>query len=450
MGVRGRVQASFALGGLLVSAFLAAVSWSLTTTYLYAQRELTATRSALVSADLLTRRTSEGESPTARSLVESVTVGNDAVYLPADLEGGVAATPRVGPADLPRPLLESAARGVAAQQRILVDGDPALAIALPLASGGVYVEVFPLTALDETLQILGGVLAGTAALATVLAAGLGRWATQRTLRPLRVLVGAASDVARGDLTTRLDGAGDPDLEPLAEALNTTSAALRARIERDARFAGDVSHELRSPITTMLNATALLRNRREQMSPEAGQVVDLLHEEVDRFRELVQDLLEISRADQQPDLHLQRTRLADLVRTAADREAGRPVTCVSPEAEDALVDADPRRLERVVVNLVVNARIHGRGLRDVTVERVGDDVRVTVSDDGVGIDVSERERIFDRFFRGRASRGGAPGSGLGLALVAQHVRAHGGRVWVEDGVPVGAAFVVELPVAEPSA
>ena len=448
MGVRARVQASFALGGLVVSAFLAAVSWNLTTTYLYAQRELTATRSALVSADLLTRRMSEDEPPSARSLLESVTVGNDAVYLSSDLSRGVAATQRVGPADLPGPLVMSAARGVAAQQRILVDGEPALAIALPLPSGaGVYVEVFPLTALDKTLQVLGGVLTGTAALATMLAAGLGRWATARTLRPLQILIDAASDVARGDLNTRVEGGGDPDLEPRAAALNTTTAALRARVERDARFAGDVSHELRSPIMTMLNATALLQNRRDELSPAAKEVVDVLYAEVNRFRDLVQDLLEISRDDQRPDVHLQRVRLADLVRRAADREAGRHITCVSAAAQDVLVDADPRRLERVIVNLVGNARAHGRGVRAVTVECADEAVRVTVEDHGDGIDAAERQRVFDRFFRGRSSRGGSPGSGLGLALVAQHVRTHGGRVWVEDGTPVGAAFIVELPIAE---
>ena len=447
MGVRARVEVAFALGGLLVSGFLAAVSWNLTTTYLYSQRELTATRSALVSADLLGRRIRADGEPSVRSLQESVTVGNDAVYLSPDLERGVATSPRVGPADLPRPLVALAVDGVPAQQRIVVDGEPALAIALPLRPGnGVYVEVFPLVELDRTLNVLGGVLAITAALATLLAAALGRWATHRTLRPLQVLVVAASDVAHGDLDTRLDASGDPDLEPLADALNTTAAALRARVERDARFASDVSHELRSPLMTMLNASALLRNRRGELSPPGREALDLLDAEIQRFRDLVQDLLEISRDDQQRDVHLQRLRLADLVRRAADREAGQPVTEVTAGAEDVFVDADARRLERVVVNLVANARLHGGGVRRVTVERVRDAARVTVQDHGEGIAPAERERVFERFFRGRASRAGSPGSGLGLAIVAQHVATHGGRVWVEDGDPVGAAFVVELPTA----
>ena len=449
LGVRARVEVAFALGGLLVSSFLAAVSWNLTTTYLYTQRELTATRSALVSADLLARRITPDAEPSARSLEESVTIGNDAVYLASDLTSGVATSPRLRPADLPRRLVMLARDGVPAQQRIVVEGQPALAVALPVEPrGGVYVEVFPLVELDRTLRVLGGVLGVTAALATLLAAALGRWATHRTLRPLQALVTAASDVAHGDLDKRLDANGDPDLAPLADALNTTAAALRARVERDARFASDVSHELRSPLTTMLNASALLRNRRAELSPTGREALDLLEAEIQRFRDLVQDLLEISRDDQQRDVHLQRLRLADLVRRAADREAGRPVTDVATDAEDVFVDADARRLERVVVNLVGNARLHGEGVRRVTVERVRDMARVTVHDHGAGVSPSERNRVFERFFRGRASRAGSPGSGLGLAIVAQHVATHRGRVWVEDSEPVGAAFVVELPVAGP--
>jgi two-component system sensor histidine kinase MtrB len=450
LGVRARVQLSFALGGLLVSAFLAAVSWNLTTTYLHNQREATATRSALVSADLLVRRLDGDTPPSVESLRQSVTVGNDAVFVGPGLDGGVAATPRVGPADLPRPLIALAAQGTPAQQRISLDGEPALAIALPAGNGqGVYVEVFSLSALDGALRVLAIVLAATAALATLLAAALGRWATQRTLRPLQTLVDAAAEVASGALDTRVDAGGDPDLEPLAEAFNTTTASLRSRVERDARFASDVSHELRSPVTTMLNAAELLQNRRAEFSAPACEALDLLHEELQRFRQLVDDLLEISRGDQEAEVSRELVVLAELVRQSANTAAGRPVTSVAAQAEHVLVDADPRRLDRVVTNLVRNAAVHGGGLCDVSVERVDEVLQVKVRDEGVGVDRADRELIFERFFRGRASRAGAAGSGLGLAIVAQQVRAHGGRVWIEDNVPRGSTFVVELPVSNGS-
>ena len=448
MGVRARVQLAFALSGLVVSTFLAAVSWSLTTSYLHDQRELTATRSAFVSSDLLARRIGPGRAPTVRSLRESVAVGSDAVYVSPGLQGGVALNPAVGPGDLPRSLVELAAAGTPAQQRIEVDGQPALAVAVPLVpDGGVYVEVLPLTELDSTLRLLGLVLTVTAALAVVLAAALGRWATQRTLRPLRALVTAAGEVARGDLDTRLDAAGDPDLEPLATAFNRTTASLRARVERDARFASDVSHELRSPITTMVNAAELLHNRSHEMSPAGREALEMLHEEVERFRDLVEDLLEVSRDDQLTEVVSEPVVLATLVRQAADREASRAVTVVDPAAADVLVAADPRRLERVVSNLVHNADLHGGGVRQVEVTRHGRSVRIAVRDEGPGIPRGERELVFERFFRGRASRASSTGSGLGLAIVAQHVRAHGGRVWLDGDGGCGSTFVVELPALE---
>ena len=447
LGVRGRVQAAFAVGGLLVSFFLAAVSWSLTTTYLHDQREITATRNTLVSADLLARRLADGRPVTSEALQQSAALSSDAFYVVPGPTGSVSSTPRLGLDEVPQALAALAADGTAAQQRLEVDDRPVLAVAVPLAGDrGVYVELFPLVVLDRTLRGLRLVLTGTAALATLLAAVLGRWAAQRTLLPLHTLVEAAHEVAHGSLDTRVDAQGDPDLLPLAQAFNTTTTALRARVERDARFASDVSHELRSPLTTMVNAAELLQNRRHELSDAGQEALDLMRGEVRHFRQLVEDLLEVSRDDQLPDLLREPVRVAALVRRVADRRAGRQVTRTSPEVEDLIVAADPRRLERIVGNLVDNARLHGQGVRDVAVERAGPDVRITVSDCGQGISEDQRERVFERFFRGSSSRAGVPGSGLGLAIVAQHVRAHGGHVEVQDAVPHGAAFVVELPVS----
>lgn len=447
-GVRGRVQAAFALLGLLVSVFLAAVSFNLTSTYLYTQREIATTRSALVSVDLLSRAL-DGPGAAEEAVRQSAGLGNDAVYLPRATGRAVSATGGVTAPDLPPRLVELAFAGTAAQQRVVLDGRPFLAIALPVAAtGGVYVELFPLAVLDATLRGLSLILTATAVLGTLLSAALGRWATHRTLRPLQQFVAASGEAAHGALDTRLDAAGDPDLEPLAHAFNTTIAALERRVARDARFAGDVSHELRSPVTTMINAAELLRNRRSELSPASREGFDLLDEEVQRFRVLVEDLLEVSRDDQLSagEDELVVVPVARFVRRVADGRAGRPVTRLAGGAEDLVVHADPRRLERVIINLVDNACLHGRGVRDVVVAPTEGAVRVTVRDDGQGVPTEERTRIFERFYRGSASRGRLPGSGLGLALVEQHVARHGGRVWVEDAQPRGAAFVVELPVS----
>lgn len=446
LGVSGRVQAVFALGGLLVSVFLAAVSWSLTTTYLQDQREITATRNTLVSADLLERRLADGRRITPKALQQSAALSSDAFYVAPGPAGSVSSTPRLGLDEVPQALAALAADGTPAQQRIVVDGRPVLAVAVPLADArGVYVELFPLVVLDRTLRGLSVVLTGTAALATLLAAVLGRWAARRTLQPLHALVSAANEVAHGSLDTHVEADGDPDLLPLAEAFNTTTRSLRARVARDARFASDVSHELRSPVTTMINAAELLENRRHELSSPGQEALDLLRGEVRHFRQLVEDLLEVSRDDQQLDLQCEPLRLAHVVRRVADSRAGGPVTRTSPEVEDLVVTADPRRLERIVGNLVDNAFLHGQGVREVVVERAGCHVRITVSDRGPGVGTVDRERVFERFFRGSSSRTGTQGSGLGLAIVAQHAHAHGGRVEVQDAVPHGAAFIVELPV-----
>lgn len=445
LGVQARVQASFALGGLLVSVFLSAVAWELTTTYLYNQREITTLRTSLVSADLLDRRLQDGSTPPVEALQQSIATGSDAVYLPADGWSGPATSPQVAASDLPPELVELARGGQAAQQRVVVGGRPLQAVALPLVDGAALVELFPLTELDRSLRALSTVLLATTALTALLAAAVGRWAARRTLEPLRAVAAAASSVARGDLDATVDASGDPDLQPLADAFNTTTAELRARVERDARFAGDVSHELRSPVTTLVNAAEVLGNRRSELSSAGQEALDLLRSELERFRQLMTDLLEISSGDHLGPAAAEPVRVDELVREVADQQAGRPVTRVEASAEGAVVTGDARRLQQVVRNLVANAQAHGEGVREVTIVRVADRVRICVLDDGPGVAPADRERVFDRFYRGRSSRSRLDGSGLGLAIVAEHVRVHGGRVHVQDGTPRGAAFVVELPL-----
>ena len=252
-------------------------------------------------------------------------------------------------------------------------------------------------------------------------------------------------MAAGDLDTRVEARGDRDLQPLAEAFNATVGQLRARIARDARFASDVSHELRSPVTTIANAAELLRNRGHELSPTGQAGLDLLTEETGRFRTLVDDLLEVTRDDQLTEVDLQPLVLDVLVARVADAEAGRSVTRVEPEAAGVLVTGDRRRLQQVVRNLVANAGRHGEGVREVVVSRSRDCLRISVLDKGDGVPPEWRQRVFERFSRRPAARASMPGSGLGLAIVAQHVERHRGRVWVEDGASHGARFVVELPI-----
>jgi two-component system, OmpR family, sensor histidine kinase MtrB len=248
-----------------------------------------------------------------------------------------------------------------------------------------------------------------------------------------------------------------------------AAALQLRVERDARFASDVSHELRSPLMTLSASIEVLQARRDDMPERAATALDLLVADVARFQNLVEDLLEISRFDAGA-VRLVREDLlvAEFVRQAVSVSSVRdaPVK-VSEKAESLLIKADKRRLARVVANLIDNARIHGApatgadddptfGVEVEVSEPPGDPdpvahVWISVSDHGPGVPREERPFVFERFSRGGGAgrRGSMEGAGLGLALVDEHVRLHGGRVWVEDRVDgePGARFIIELPAEE---
>jgi signal transduction histidine kinase len=282
-------------------------------------------------------------------------------------------------------------------------------------------------------------------ISVVLGLLLGRWAAGQALRPLRELTEAAGRVASGDVRARLPEYGDADLAPLAATFNRTTSDLERRVARDARFAGDVSHELRSPLTTMINAVAVLERRQDEMSATARQALGLLNADIQRFYRMVIDLLEISRDHTDTHEHdLEPCDLTELVQHAlAARGEDVPVVA---DPTHPVVLADRRRLDRVVANLLDNAAQHAGGATSISVAQRGDRARVHVDDAGPGVPVDLRQQIFERFTRGNRSgnRGHTIGTGLGLALVAEHIRRHNGRVWVEDRPGGGARFVIELP------
>ncbi|MCX2949286.1 sensor histidine kinase [Lentzea sp. NEAU-D7] len=432
--LRCRVTLSFGFGLLVVTSVLAFATWNLASGYMLRQREASATRQAEVNVRLVERSLA---SPGLDELLTGLTTGPDSSILVLGREGLVRAGREVEPSQLPAGLLERPP----GTERITVDGLPMLAVARPVAGDAVYVELFGLQQLNRSFTFLGAVLVAGTIGSALLGAALGSWASKRALKPLAELNSAAGRIAGGDLHARLPDQDDPDLAALAAKFNSTAHALEQRALRDARFASDVSHELRSPLTTMVNAGAVLRRRRDHLPGTAGTALELLTSEVDRFARMVVDLLEISRADQTDDYEPEELDLSALVRNViATRWSAVPV-----DAGPVRVLGDRRRLDRVLANLVENAERHAGGAIFVAVSRAGDRARVEVEDDGPGVPEALREQIFERFARGRpGSRGDDSGSGLGLALVREHVQRHRGRVWVEDRFPRGARFVVELP------
>jgi two-component system sensor histidine kinase MtrB len=454
LSLRWRVAAAFGVGLALVMTVLAVATWNLTTGYMLDQREQSVTRQSEVNVRLVDAALAD-DSEGLEELLTGLATGPDSSILLSRPAGWLTSGRQVDPAIVPAGLLDQARNGVAARQRFFASGIPVLGVATPVGGDrSIYVELYPLVELDRAFRYLSTLLITGTVVAALFGVGLGAWAARRALRPLTALTAAASRVARGDLSARLPEQADPDLAPLAASFNTTAGQLEQRVRRDARFASDVSHELRSPLTTLATTVGVLASRRDELPERSRAALDLLTADVDRFQRLVEDLLEISRYDAGvADLHLEDVSLTELVTRAVASVDGPPVEFGPGARQDGLaIEADKRRMTQVIKNLVENAARYGGGATRVIVDAGHYVARVAVDDEGPGVAPEEREAIFERFFRGSASgqrRGGGQGSGLGLSLVTEHVRLHGGRVWVEDNpVGVGARFVVEIPLGRP--
>jgi two-component system, OmpR family, sensor histidine kinase MtrB len=460
LGLRARVTLAFAGGAFLLSAALSGVSYGLVRNYLVEQTQTAAFREAFVNAGatqsgLRAVGACVGGSGIPRILA-SLQDPDESPSLVFCEDNWFSSKPGViGRESLPAAFRQAVNAGTASRMAYRLTGSTQLAIGLPIqAHDAVYFEVFSLDQLDRTLRFLGLALLGVGLATTVAGAAVGRWASARVLRPVAEVAEAAATLAGGRLETRLPDIDDADLATLTSSFNSMADALQARIERDARFASDVSHELRSPLTTLATTVGVLASRRDELPERSRAAFDLLTADVDRFQRLVEDLLEISRYDAGvADLHLEDVRLTELVTRAVASAGGPPVELGPGAVDDGLaVQADKRRMEQIIKNLVENATRYGGGATRVIVDAGHYVARVAVDDEGPGVAPEEREAIFERFFRGSAAgqrRGGGQGSGLGLSLVTEHVRLHGGRVWVEDNpAGTGARFVVEIPLRGP--
>ena len=459
-GLRTRVTAAFAAGAALLSAALAVTTFLLVDHYLLDQQQESAAHETFADARLMLRDLAQG-GPDLGHVLSSLTEAQgsaaylyrDGVWYSASFSFGYGSG-GTRPAGVTQAMLAMVGKGAPAHQRRTVMEQPVVTVGVPLPSVGAdFFEVRSLGELSSALDVLGWVLAGCAIATTVGGAVLGRWASGRLVRPLADVAEVAAAISGGALERRLSQSGGPELASLAASFNEMVVALGERIKRDARFASDVSHELRSPLTTIQAGIDLLQSSSAELPPDPRHALDLLASEVNRFSAMVQDLLEISRFDSGAGLDLQELALDELVDgTVSAYTKGAVPVFLAPGAHDLWVMADRRRLQRVVVNLLDNAQAYAGGAVDVLVERRGDDALVVVEDAGPGVNGSERSAIFERFYRGSASgkRGASTGAGLGLALVSEHVRAHGGTVEVADRPAGGARFIVRLPLARPEA
>ncbi len=438
--------ATFALGAALVSAVLALSTFYFVRKELISQRTTSVLHQTFANARLVKV---ELGAPSTKigGVLSSVTTANGVHSFIYRRGLWYASSAAVSGTNIPKDLTRTVVQGNVADQRVVLDGVPTLVVGVPIPAIGVaYFEEHPLTSLASTLQVVGTVLT-TVAIATTIGGALAGWLVSRRLvRPLGEVVNVATEIAAGTLDRRLPD--DPDLQPLVASFNEMVTALQQRIERDARFASDVTHELRSPLTAIGASVELLDSYKSRLPAGGAKAVDTLHVEVDRFSTMVQELLEMAGIDAGAAvLHFTDVPLAELVELTVDGyDPAIPVT-MDPQARSTIVRGDKRRLQQVLLNLLDNAETHAGGAVGVAVHADGDWVTISVDDAGTGIPLEERERVFERFYRGAASgrRGDTGGSGLGLALVAEHVRAHGGQVRIGDSPAGGARFSVVLPV-----
>ncbi len=320
---------------------------------------------------------------------------------------------------------------------------------------------FPLDAEQRTLALVRRTAAAAGGLLVVLLALIAWLVTRQVVSPVRLAARTAERLAGGVLEVRMAVRGEDDLARLAITFNTMAEALQRQIQQledlsrvQQRFVSDVSHELRTPLTTVRMAADVLHEVRASFPPAAARSAELLQAELNRFEDLLTDLLEISRYDagaadlvaEPVDLVGLIDRVVDQTRTLAERR-GIEIDVTGVPAGAVVANVDRVRIERALRNLLVNAVDHAEG-RPVRIEVVSQpgEVAILVRDRGVGLKPGEAAKVFTRFWRADPSRARTTGgTGLGLAIALEDVRLHGGRLEAHGEPGRGATFRITLPV-----
>jgi signal transduction histidine kinase len=436
--LRTRVTLFFSLTGLVISFALAIVTYTLARSYLIDQRlQVTRAQTYANAKTVRDQLLAEQQLDPVRDLRTegsgfAVILQGDKTYY-TDVRYPVET--------IPPELRLVVSQGGNGQQRFDLQGEPFVAVGVNIpAVDAQYLEAFSLASTQRNLNAIVTALLVGSAVTTLIAAGLGWWTSRRLLSPLSRVATAAGEIASGGLDARMPPETDPDLARLASSFNEMADAVQARIEREARFASDVSHELRSPITALTAAVEVLDGRRTDLPERSQQALDVVVSQVRRFDQMVMDLLELSRIDAgSTELHREDVDSRQLVPRIAQRYGFGDVPVEVADAVPTVVRIDKLRFERVLANLLENAREHAGGPIRVTLEmQTGTRLVLGVDDAGPGVARGERARIFERFARGSAARHRV-GTGLGLSLVAEHAQAHGGEAWVEDRPGGGATF-----------
>lgn len=324
---------------------------------------------------------------------------------------------------------------------ITVPDSPAPETALFTMAYDVEAELAEINVAAQVYLIAGAV-------ALVVIGGVAWLVATRLLRPLRQMRETAERVSANSLSERLPIQGRDDVSELASTMNAMLDRLDAALDSQRSLLHDVGHELKTPIT-------IVRGYVEVMDPsdptDVRETQALAVDELDRMGRLVQDLARTAALHGPSPIAPRPVDVADLMRQVVRKAEGISGAEVrAGQTVDVVAALDPERVTQALLQLAQNAVSHGRGHVEIGSRLAGSTLELWVRDHGPGVPVAERERVFDRFYRGEEGREASSGSGLGLNIVQVIARAHGGTSRVEDADGGGALFVIALPLRRPVA
>ena len=362
---------------------------------------------------------------------------------------------KFGRQNIPAEFVTAAKEDSSVQMRTRIGEDMFLLVGISSATTDmIFFEGVSLQDTVDILNILRIVIFVGGAITIIVSGTISVLIVRRAFSSIRAFRKAAENIGRGSFVPITEPV-DRDFWQLRDSFNEMQQSILKRIEREQRFALEVSHELRSPLTTLVTSVELIKQRREELSPDAQTALDLLVVEVERFRQLLLDLLDISRPPESIKLELEVLDTQQFLENVVSRSTD-DVPIIRGSGKAAKSNAAPIRfvvdaklLSQVFTNLIENAHRYAGGVTQISVWRNNNDVLIAVDDAGPGVKQEEREKIFERFTRGEvgAHRRQGLGTGLGLALARERMHLHNGDIWVEDAPgETGARFMLRLPIA----
>ncbi len=439
-GLRTRVALVFAVLSGIVAVLVASSIYLVSRTYLTNQRQSSGLTRALLDARSVDAAIAGSQQPGEVLSQLPVVAASQAMIRVGSVwysRGSV-----VRPSDIPESLIDLTLTEGGAQQTFAIGDEYYYGVGVYTRSG-IYVEIFPLSDLLETLRNASLMLVLLTLIAFAAGGTVGRVVGNGLMRPLQRMRAGARRLADGDLSVRLPATGDPDLDPLSDSFNEMAVAVASRIERERRFVANVSHELRSPLTTVVATAELLEEHHDSFDPREARLVTSLATQSRRLSRILLDLLDISSVTATAPVQSYACDVAALIEGVLE---GRNLATDLLHGDRPMVVTDARRVERVVANLIDNATRHGDGTRQILVVSGGGRVRIHVDDAGPGVEAEEVDRLFEPFARGaHVGERRIEGAGLGLAIVRDQAAAIGGLILVTGSPFGGARFTLDLPM-----